>query len=244
MFSRLGRTETSVDRAAKQMAEAILSGELACSDTLPPERRLAEQLGINRGTVRSALNRLGALGLVEPRQGAGHRVLDFRRFAGPALLSTWLRSLKRSEELHSVFFDLFELRRALALVVFKRLSNVDGQAVAKIEEAIGNFKTGVDARASARRIAELDVEVLGSIVDASGSLVFQLFLNPISQVLNSFSSLTDAIYSDPAGNLTAYQAVLAAIKSGDSHLAELVETLLEERDRETLARWAAQEKKQ
>lgn len=38
---------------------------------LPPERELAAELGVNRGTLREALTRLQAQGLLARRQGAG-----------------------------------------------------------------------------------------------------------------------------------------------------------------------------
>ncbi len=40
-------------------------------DKLPPERQLAEMFGVGRSSVRDAVRRLQAMGLVEPRQGHG-----------------------------------------------------------------------------------------------------------------------------------------------------------------------------
>lgn len=41
------------------------------NDRLPPERELAKQFGVARGTVRKALHRLEEAGLVERRMGSG-----------------------------------------------------------------------------------------------------------------------------------------------------------------------------
>lgn len=62
---------------ARQLRVAIIGGELQPGELLPPERRLAEQFGVDRHTLRSALSELEQLGLVERRQGSGSRVLDF-----------------------------------------------------------------------------------------------------------------------------------------------------------------------
>ena len=48
----------------EQIAAAIASGELAAGSRLPPERHLAEQLGVSRMTVRQALGALERDGLV------------------------------------------------------------------------------------------------------------------------------------------------------------------------------------
>lgn len=64
--------ELSVDRdagplhvaIAEQLGAAIASGRLAVGERLPPERRLAESLGVSRMTVRQALGELERAGLV------------------------------------------------------------------------------------------------------------------------------------------------------------------------------------
>src|SRR5690606_7812443 len=76
----------SVDLAAAQLREAILSGVYAPGDRLPPERELAETLGISRLTLRASLSHLEAEGLIRARQGSGVTVLDYRTEAGVELL--------------------------------------------------------------------------------------------------------------------------------------------------------------
>jgi 2-aminoadipate transaminase len=58
-----------------QIKERILSGSLPAGSRLPPERTLANTLGVNRTTVVSAYKELTAEGLVEGRVGHGTVVL-------------------------------------------------------------------------------------------------------------------------------------------------------------------------
>jgi GntR family transcriptional regulator, transcriptional repressor for pyruvate dehydrogenase complex len=64
----------SVTRASSsivdQIRQAIITGRLVEGSRLPPERELAEQLGVSRVTVRDALRALEAMGLIEVRVGA------------------------------------------------------------------------------------------------------------------------------------------------------------------------------
>jgi GntR family transcriptional regulator len=53
------------------LAARISGGELRVGDRLPPERDLAEQLRVSRGTIRQALDALAARGLVERGVGRG-----------------------------------------------------------------------------------------------------------------------------------------------------------------------------
>ena len=64
------------EQIAAQIADAILDGAFPPGSTLPPERDLAEQLGVNRTSLRQGLARLQQMGLVEARQGSGTVVRD------------------------------------------------------------------------------------------------------------------------------------------------------------------------
>lgn len=59
------------DQVFEQLRDMIFRGQLKPSDQLPPERELADQMGVSRPTVRNAVGRLVSLGLVDQRQGQG-----------------------------------------------------------------------------------------------------------------------------------------------------------------------------
>src|ERR1700722_10736746 len=59
--------EVTVER----LAQSIRVGVLAGGDRLPPERELADTLGVSRVTLREAIKALRAADLVESRRGRG-----------------------------------------------------------------------------------------------------------------------------------------------------------------------------
>ena len=67
--------------ASEQVFEAlqsqISSGVWKVGDRLPSEGELAERYGVIRLTVRVALQKLNALGVVETRTGSGTYVIEF-----------------------------------------------------------------------------------------------------------------------------------------------------------------------
>ena len=67
--------------ASEQVCEAIQaqisSGTWKVGDKLPSESELAVRFGVNRLTVRMALQKLNALGIVETRTGSGTFVIEF-----------------------------------------------------------------------------------------------------------------------------------------------------------------------
>ena len=99
-----------------QIRASIDRGELNPGDRLPPERELAQRLGVSRPSVRSGLRVLAGMGIVRIRQGAGSFITD-----GPALRSQPLDFLAA---LHGFTRrQLFEAR----LVIEVALANVAAQ---------------------------------------------------------------------------------------------------------------------
>lgn len=73
-----------------RLEELVLSGEVKIGDRLPPERELAERLGVSRPIVHEALVDLAAKGLISiiPRRGV--YVNDFRMCGSIAMISSLL----------------------------------------------------------------------------------------------------------------------------------------------------------
>ncbi|MDN8549971.1 FadR/GntR family transcriptional regulator [Microbacterium sp. NM3R9] len=71
----LPRTHALVaDDVARHLERLIVTGDLPAGAALPPERTLAQTLGVSRNALREALIRLAGIGLIERRQGSGNRV--------------------------------------------------------------------------------------------------------------------------------------------------------------------------
>ncbi|MBJ7311360.1 FadR/GntR family transcriptional regulator [Rugamonas sp. CCM 8940] len=65
-----------VAEVIQKLEAALLDGSLAANARLPAERVLAEQYQVSRNTVREAIQRLNARGLLRSRAGAGVYVTD------------------------------------------------------------------------------------------------------------------------------------------------------------------------
>ena len=83
-----------VDEAYNQLLQMIASGEWVEGSKLPSESQLCETLGVSRNTVRVALSKLNALGLIESRQGFGYSVRNLN-------IGIYLNSMLPTMLLHS-----------------------------------------------------------------------------------------------------------------------------------------------
>ena len=59
------------DDVASQIRRDIYSGVLLQFDRFPPERALSSKLGVSRGTMRAAIRKLEAEGLIKTKAGSG-----------------------------------------------------------------------------------------------------------------------------------------------------------------------------
>ncbi|NBD23155.1 MocR-like pyridoxine biosynthesis transcription factor PdxR [Paenibacillus glycinis] len=79
------------EQIADHLEQRIAFGEFPPGSRLPSERRLAEQLGVNRSTVILAFGELRALGIIESRAGSGTRVSTSKWEAAPNHAPNWRR---------------------------------------------------------------------------------------------------------------------------------------------------------
>ncbi len=95
------------DQIVRQLEQMLLEGSFAAGQKLPTERELAEQFDVSRPSVREALQKLGAKGLVLRKQGGGTFVCD--SLVG-GLTDPLFELIGRHPESQ---FDLLEFRHAL-----------------------------------------------------------------------------------------------------------------------------------
>jgi GntR family transcriptional regulator of abcA and norABC len=97
-------SQTLYRQIADEIERRISYGELPPGSLLPSERKLAEQLGVNRSTVVLAYEELRALGIIESRTGSGTRVSKFKWGATPKHTPKWHRYVEGGHFLPNVPF--------------------------------------------------------------------------------------------------------------------------------------------
>ena len=210
---------------------------------MPPERKLAEQLGVSRGTLRAALGRLETRGLVRVVQGSGYTVYDYREEGGLDLVPGLFEAFDDPGRRWAIARDLLAIRRRLAAEVLDRLASVDGSIdTREVEMAIEAFDAAIP-RGHTQELARLDRQVLKSVVAITGSSVLQLCLNPIGQVLSRCDGLRDAIYRDAEASTAAYGLLVGWLRASPRAEPGAILAALEARDEATLGclaeRWSA-----
>ena len=94
--------------AIEQIKSMIVNGDLKPGDRLPPEKELAERLGLSRSSLREAIKALVFIRLLDVKQGDGTYVTSLE----PRFL---LEALSFALDIHddSSVLEIFEVRRIL-----------------------------------------------------------------------------------------------------------------------------------
>jgi GntR family transcriptional regulator, transcriptional repressor for pyruvate dehydrogenase complex len=102
------QTGGRVEAVMRRLEKSLLDGTLPANTRLPAERVLAEKYEVSRNTIREAIQRLAARGLVRTRPGAGVFVTDQLRTGGVA--SPWGQLVADHPAVRN---DILEFRRVL-----------------------------------------------------------------------------------------------------------------------------------
>jgi len=93
MLENLNRIEIEnpVELIISQIRELISSGRIKPGEKLPPERKLAEHLGVSRGQIREAINKLQFYGIVKVQPQSGTTVTGIGIVALEGLITDILK---------------------------------------------------------------------------------------------------------------------------------------------------------
>jgi len=193
----------------------VLSGRFEAGDRLPPERDLAESLGVSRPVVHAALVELERRGLVRVESRRGAFVEDWRRSGSTELLLSMMNYA--DGDLSKGLFDgLLEMRLLLESETARLAARRRTEAqLGELERVAALELVASHEPYDPRRVAVLDYDFHLAVAIASGNDVYPLVLNSFKRV---YGRILERFYRDPSvvGPVFAYHRRLVdAIASRD-----------------------------
>lgn len=233
-----------VDVAADAIALDIASGTYRPGDRLPSVRRLAVMLGVNPSTVQVVLERLNALGFVEPRRGLGVLVRDIERDGG---VETWGYLMRLADRLPDraarVFADLLALRRTLAVEVLRALvADPERYPIAPVRRAVDRLADAVSANPEAPlKLAPAEMAAFRALTVATERSAYTALLNTVGDVYLSEPRAVVAMYANPAMHVVMWRALLTEWEACqlDERSVQRVDDWLESFDEAVVERFRA-----
>jgi len=199
------------EEIVEQLRSLILQGTYTPGDKLPPERKLAEQLGVNRASLREAIKKLEHMGLVKTRQGDGTRVLDWMQTAGLELVR---HLVERGSP--DILHDVLEFRtiygREVARLSAQRASPQD---LARLDALAEQASKDV----APEELLRLDLEFYVALAEAAHNQVFKLLINTIRGAVSAYGKFFAQFQISPAEVRKHQKALLKALRDRDPDAA-------------------------
>jgi GntR family transcriptional regulator, transcriptional repressor for pyruvate dehydrogenase complex len=199
---------------AKQLRNLVDTGVLKPGDQLPPERSLAEKLGVSRTSVREAIRAMELTGEVETRVGVSGGTF-IRKVSLSHAISVFQTLYKRTGQMLS---DVVEVR----LILETRTASLAAER-----------RTEEHLEAIALSITEMEDDLRTGGIGIGGDHKFHLAVAQASEneFLFGLSQLVEDIIEDtrrhtleisgvPEESLSDHRTISNAIRDRDSSLAE------------------------
>lgn len=213
----------AAEETADRLRDAILRGVYPAGTDLPGERELSTRLGVSRLTLRAALARLEAEGLVRPVHGSGNRVLDFQETGGVELLGHLLaiaasgEAIKGRKDSLTLLDNLLELRRWAAVEA------IGFAAERATEEEIAVLRAHIEHQAlllsQPEDYVRADLHFSRLLARMTHNLALALLANTILRVLEAQPGIAITFFLDPPGTITVYRRMVDLIESRDAQAA-------------------------
>ena len=226
MFKTVGDKSRLVDRVVDEIENLIIDGHLKPGMKLPPERDLADQLGVSRTVVREAVHILVAKGLLDPRQGIGTIVRQMTKDQVGESLNLLLRTSPEGLTFEHVYQirSILEVETAGLAAEQATADDIENlqHIVAKMESALTMPKL----------LASTDIEFHRALAHITRNPLLVVFVDLIQDLMQEYSELINP-HIDPSQHVlpdhlriaekVAAKDVAGARQSMQDHLKQILE---------------------
>jgi DNA-binding FadR family transcriptional regulator len=202
---------TATQEAVEQLFRMIRNGTWKVGDRLPPEKELAEQLGVGRSTIREALQNLAAINVIE--SSAGHRTVIKSPTPGEIFRTDLVAFLLEDVTATELLEARMMIEPDCARLAAQRGSAADFAAVEKVIE---------DHRRALRAgqpVHELGAAFHLAVTRAARNCVAEMFMTSILNLLTERGRMADRIEGARERELADHIQLYEKIRSGDPEAA-------------------------
>jgi GntR family transcriptional repressor for pyruvate dehydrogenase complex len=225
MLENLNKIELKnpVDLIISQIRDLISSGSIKPGEKLPPERKLADHLGVSRNQVREAIHKLQFYGIVKIQPQSGTVVSGIGIVALEGLMTDILK-IEESDFKSLVDTRILLEKEAARLAAINRTED-------DIEELTNALHTYEQKSAATGRAVEADLEFHIKIAEASkNSVLKSLMLIITPDIVKKFIQYDVCSVDKNRRTIAEHNEILemiinkdstGAIAAMDNHLSEI-----------------------
>jgi GntR family transcriptional repressor for pyruvate dehydrogenase complex len=196
------------EQVLDRLREHVTQGNLAAGDRLPPERELAQRLGVSRASVKQAIVVLEVQGYVEARHGGGTYLMCDILDSEPVE-----RLVERRRRLPDVLDAREALETKLAELAARRREDAD---IAAMESALHHMEDEISAGGGG---AEGDRRFHAAITSAARSSLLAEFMSVIAEQITESRHESLRQPGRPRRSLRQHHRIFDAIRNADPKAA-------------------------
>jgi len=205
-------------QVANRIRSAIAGGDFQPGDALPSERDLAKQMGVNRSTIREALHRLEAGGLVLLRQGGATRVADFLVTTGLQMLPMLIAPGGMTDP--ALLRDLMQMRSMLLGWTIRQVAReASAEAVEALTPIVERMVKNKERGATPQELQLVDLEFFEAMIRLTNNRILAILTSAMRQVYLQNKDLFGALYTDESFDPQHHQTAVEALGRGDAEAA-------------------------
>ena len=205
-------TGDKIQQIVEELEKRILDGRLRTNDLLPSEKELSSLFNVSRYSLREALRVAETKGLIEIRQGKRPKVAKLSSDASTEIIG--LHLLRQNISLMDLITARLSLECNIASIVAPLVDNC------LLEKLEINIKQIEYHRDDLLFCAEKDVEFHNLLIAASENPVFELMMNPISNLIKN-SRIATLKLTGVERALSGHREILEALKKRDPEAAAI-----------------------
>ncbi|MDR2019634.1 MAG: FadR family transcriptional regulator [Treponema sp.] len=210
MFEQL-QHKRIYEEVVDMIVQRIRSGALSVGQRFPPERVLAEEMGVSRTSLREALRALESMGYIYSVPGGGNYV---NSVSLEHVLSPLSAMVAQDKKLAA---DIIEVRQHLEVhMAALAAKNASKQQLSRIYSTILAMQTDVEAGGVG---IDGDNQFHQEIARASQNKAFAIIVELLGELLAESRKATLEIPGQPAKTIEDHIAIFQAIQAGDEKRA-------------------------
>ncbi len=210
------RTEKAAVAVANVLRRRIIGGDLDVGDSLPPEMRLVDELGVSRPTLRAALRILESEQLITVRRGSRGGA-----WVNAPTTSVLARRAGVYFQFRGVTLDEVHQARAAVEPPAARIvaEGRDPDAIAQLEALIDEEERATDDRAAFRRAG---LRFHRTVVELAGNKTLIVLAAMIHGVIEQHASRYQPLgrYRQGPARHQEHRAFVELVRAGDADQAE------------------------
>jgi len=204
----------------REIIKAIVEGEWLSGQNLPPERELAEILGVTRPTLREVLQRLSRDGWIKIKHGRPTVVVDYRNDGGLGVL----KSLMNFEEFASkpLIKDWLEFR----ILIFPDLGNK--AILLNSDVIIDKLNNAPDINVDGEGFSVFDWELQLLMIKFSRNSIAQMLYNDLTEIYNKEGAVYFSAKQTKEKSLEYYTRLKNAIINDENDIKNIIKQTMQE----------------